>query len=64
MIGFCFASTCLWPLEAASAISPQAFSAQSGGNMSTGRRTVVDGKIKSRHTANAALKQAGLPKSF
>ena len=25
---------------------------------------VVDGKIKSRHTANAVLKQAGLPKNF
>jgi len=25
---------------------------------------VVDGKIKSRHTANAALRQAGLPKQF
>ena len=25
---------------------------------------VVDGKIKSRHTANAVLKQAGLPKHF
>ena len=25
---------------------------------------VVDGKIKSRHTANAVLKQAGLPKQF
>ena len=25
---------------------------------------VVDGKIKSRHTANAVLKQAGLPKGF
>jgi len=33
-------------------------------NEATGRQTVVDGKIKSRHTANAALKQAGLPKSF
>jgi predicted RNA binding protein YcfA (HicA-like mRNA interferase family) len=28
------------------------------------RRFVVDGKIKSRHTANAVLKQAGLPKAF
>jgi len=27
-------------------------------------RFVVDGKIKSRHTANAVLKQAGLPKKF
>lgn len=25
---------------------------------------VVDSKIKSRHTANAVLKQAGLPKLF
>jgi hypothetical protein len=25
---------------------------------------VVDSKIKSRHTANAVLKQAGLPKQF
>ncbi|XSG86587.1 MAG: type II toxin-antitoxin system HicA family toxin [Methylohalobius sp. ZOD2] len=25
---------------------------------------VVDGKIKSRHTANAVLKQAGLEKQF
>jgi hypothetical protein len=25
---------------------------------------VVDSKIKSRHTANAVLKQAGLPKHF
>jgi BRCT domain type II-containing protein len=30
----------------------------------TGRKFVVDGKIKSRHTANAVLKQAGLPKKF
>ena len=29
-----------------------------------GRRFVVDRKIKSRHTANAVLKQAGLPKKF
>ncbi len=28
------------------------------------RRFVVDGAIKSRHTANAVLKQAGLPKVF
>jgi len=27
-------------------------------------RFVVDGSIKSRHTANAVLKQAGLPKQF
>jgi HicA toxin of bacterial toxin-antitoxin, len=30
----------------------------------TGRRFVVDNFIKSRHTANAVLKQAGLPKAF
>ena len=30
----------------------------------THRRFVVDGSIKSRHTANAVLKQAGLPKAF
>jgi hypothetical protein len=30
----------------------------------TDRRFVVDGTIKSRHTANAVLKQAGLPKAF
>jgi HicA toxin of bacterial toxin-antitoxin, len=30
----------------------------------TGLRFPVDGKIKSRHTANAVLKQAGLPKQF
>jgi hypothetical protein len=28
------------------------------------RRFVVDSAIKSRHTANAVLKQAGLPKAF
>jgi hypothetical protein len=28
------------------------------------KRFVVDQEIKSRHTANAVLKQAGLPKSF
>jgi hypothetical protein len=28
------------------------------------RRFPVDSKIKSRHTANAVLKQAGLPKEF
>ena len=27
-------------------------------------RFVVDQRIKSRHTANAVLRQAGLPKSF
>ena len=30
----------------------------------TGIRFVVDRTIKSRHTANAVLKQAGLPKHF
>ncbi len=30
----------------------------------TKRRFVVDNTIKSRHTANAVLKQAGLPKAF
>ena len=30
----------------------------------TWTRFPVDHKIKSRHTANAVLKQAGLPKSF
>ncbi len=28
------------------------------------RRFTVDSKIKSRHTANEVLKQAGLPKQF
>ena len=28
------------------------------------RNFVVDGKIKSRHTANAVLKQAGIDKKF
>ncbi|HIK18472.1 MAG TPA: type II toxin-antitoxin system HicA family toxin [Leptolyngbyaceae cyanobacterium M33_DOE_097] len=30
----------------------------------TERRFVVDSAIKSRHTANAVLKQVGLPKAF
>ena len=30
----------------------------------TGRRFVVDNAIKSRHTANGVLKQAGLAKFF
>ena len=30
----------------------------------TDRHFVVDGKIKSRHTANGVLKQAGLQKRF
>lgn len=30
----------------------------------TGRHFPVDNNIRSRHTANAVLKQAGLPKSF
>lgn len=29
-----------------------------------GRRFVLDNQIKSRHTANAVLKQAGLDKQF
>jgi hypothetical protein len=29
-----------------------------------GRRFTVDNNIKSRHTANAVLKQAGIPKAF
>ena len=30
----------------------------------TGRRFVVDGKIKSRHTANGIMKQAGIEHHF
>ncbi len=30
----------------------------------SGRRFAVDAKIKSRHTANEVLRQAGLPKGF
>ena len=30
----------------------------------TKRRFPVDGKILSRHTANAVLRQAGIPKQF
>lgn len=30
----------------------------------TGRTLPVDSKIKSRHTANAIMKQTGLPKAF
>jgi hypothetical protein len=30
----------------------------------SGRHFPVDGAIKSRHTANGVLKQAGLPKAF
>jgi predicted RNA binding protein YcfA (HicA-like mRNA interferase family) len=30
----------------------------------TGRKVVVDNAIKSRHTANGVLKQAGLAKAF
>jgi len=33
-------------------------------NPATGTQFTVDGKILSRHTANAVLKQAGLPKAF
>lgn len=34
------------------------------GNVRTGDVVVVDNTIKSRHTANGILKQAGLPKAF
>ena len=30
----------------------------------TGRHITVDGKIKSRHTANAIMKQSGLARRF
>lgn len=30
----------------------------------SGRKVVVDGKIKSRHTANAILKRAGVARRF
>ena len=30
----------------------------------SGKRFLVDARIKSRHTANAVLRQAGLPKGF
>jgi predicted RNA binding protein YcfA (HicA-like mRNA interferase family) len=30
----------------------------------TGRHITVDGKIKSRHTANEVLKQGGIPHRF
>jgi predicted RNA binding protein YcfA (HicA-like mRNA interferase family) len=30
----------------------------------SGQRFTVDNNIKSRHTANGVLKQAGLPKAF
>lgn len=30
----------------------------------TGKYFTVDGALKSRHTANETLKQAGLPKAF
>lgn len=30
----------------------------------TGRKVPIDSVIKSRHTANGILKQAGLPKAF
>jgi predicted RNA binding protein YcfA (HicA-like mRNA interferase family) len=33
-------------------------------NPATGRRFTVDANIKSRHTANAVMKQAGLEKQF
>ena len=33
-------------------------------NPATGKHVAVDSKIRSRHTANGILKQAGLPKRF
>lgn len=33
-------------------------------NASTGKRVTVDGTIKSRHTANAVMKQAGIDFKF
>ncbi|MGO4704957.1 type II toxin-antitoxin system HicA family toxin [Microvirga sp. 2MCAF38] len=33
-------------------------------NATSGRKVVVDGTIKSRHTANGILKQARLSKAF
>jgi hypothetical protein len=33
-------------------------------SQTTERNFPVDSKIKSRHTANAILKQAGIPKAF
>jgi predicted RNA binding protein YcfA (HicA-like mRNA interferase family) len=33
-------------------------------NPSNGKRTTVDGKIKSRHTANAVLRQLGIEFKF
>jgi predicted RNA binding protein YcfA (HicA-like mRNA interferase family) len=30
----------------------------------TGKKVTVDSAMKSRHTANAVLKRAGLPKAF
>jgi predicted RNA binding protein YcfA (HicA-like mRNA interferase family) len=33
-------------------------------NPATGKQFTVDGEILSRHTANAVLKEAGLPKKF
>ena len=33
-------------------------------NPVSGKRFPVDANIKSRHTANVVLKQAGLPKAF
>jgi len=37
---------------------------KSGFNPATLKQFTVDGKILSRHTANAVLKEAGLPKAF
>ncbi len=33
-------------------------------NPVTGRSVTVDGRIKSRHTANAIMKQSGIPRHF
>ncbi len=33
-------------------------------HVTTGKKVSVDGTIKSRHTANGILKQAGLKKAF
>ncbi len=33
-------------------------------NSVTGRSVTVDGRIKSRHTANAIMKQSGIPHHF
>jgi predicted RNA binding protein YcfA (HicA-like mRNA interferase family) len=33
-------------------------------HVSTGKKVTVDGKIKSRHSANKVMKDAGLKKAF